>query len=207
MKDFKRTKKIYMPSSHTLSLVTRKLAEILTELMTGGICGLLLVFGIILLLRYQVYYECGNSMENVLKKGSLLIVKNKKNTDYRIGDIITFTVKNRDKTICVTHRIYDKAPDGSYLTKGDANSFVDFNPVPKGNIRGVVVGQIPYYGYLCRGLKKHGMWLILFLMLRIFYMFQSCFLDKRMYISAKNKLIILVAKLKKAIIKRAATLI
>lgn len=170
---FKKTERLCFPPLNLVFQIIQNIFFQITQgiigILTGLVYGLLFVLGACLLFHYQIYYECGNSMENVLQKGSLLIVKNSKQTDYAIGDIITFTAKDQGKNICVTHRIQKITASGQYFTKGDANYFSDQAPVSKENIKGVVVGHIPYYGYLCRLLRKHSFLLLTFFMLQFLY--------------------------------------
>lgn len=144
------------------------IVQMMVSIISGLVYGLLFILGIALLLRCQIYYECGNSMEHTIHKGSLLIVKSKRKSNYDVGDIITFTTKSQGQTLCVTHRIKQKTVDGRYLTKGDANAREDREAVSKENIRGMVVGQIPYYGVLCRKLRKYGILLIFLFLLHLF---------------------------------------
>ena len=70
------------------------------------------------------------------EKGDLLLCdvvdKEAKNT-YKVGDVVTFKLKGVDidedgKDDYVTHRLYKKNKDGSFQTKGDANSTYDQDP-------------------------------------------------------------------------------
>lgn len=82
------------------------------------------------------------SMEPELKTGSLVLINtNERNPD--IGDIITY----RMGTQKVTHRVTGTS-DGKYLTKGDANQYMDANPVASSQIVGKVFYKIPFLGYI-----------------------------------------------------------
>lgn len=83
------------------------------------------------------------SMEPVIKKGSLVMVK--KDNDYQKGEVITY--QNRENLkITTTHRIME-IKDGEFITKGDANNAVDTTPVTKNLILGKVALVIPLLGY------------------------------------------------------------
>ena len=71
--------------------------------------------------------------EDNFNKGDLLIcdtVDSKADNKYEVGDIVTFRQDiNGDGNLdLVTHRLYEKQADGSFFTKGDANSSYDQNP-------------------------------------------------------------------------------
>ncbi len=102
------------------------------------------------------------SMEPTLLKGDLLFVQGKdpaqiKNgtIEGKEGDIIVFDAWNLDGWIDpprdpIVHRVVDKWYDGGwfFLTKGDANPVGDNVPVPENRVLGVVVGRIPFIGWV-----------------------------------------------------------
>ena len=69
-------------------------------------------------------------------------------TGLKIGDVITF---HQDGIIKV-HRVVMVFPDGSVITKGDANILPDA-PVPSGDIVGKVVGVSPTVGKAVSAVK------------------------------------------------------
>ena len=56
----------------------------------------------------------------------------------------------KEDTIARIHRVVDKWYDGAWFfrTKGDANPIIDDAPVPESRILGVLVGRIPYIGWV-----------------------------------------------------------
>ena len=71
--------------------------------------------------------------EDNFNKGDLLIcdvVKDGEKKTFEVGDIVTFRqdVNNDGNLDLVTHRLYQKQADGSFFTKGDANSSYDQTP-------------------------------------------------------------------------------
>ena len=93
---------------------------------------------------YRAFVVQSGSMEPALKVGSFILTKTE--SDYSVGDIITFNVNNN----IVTHRIqsimYD---DGkAFVTKGDANEEVDNWIVEPDSIVGTSVMTVPYLGYI-----------------------------------------------------------
>lgn len=93
-------------------------------------------------------------MQPVLEKGSLLFVKEK--TKYGKGDIVTFPAAYNGEIVCVTHRIVDQVREKVYITKGDANKAEDRGCVKEKQIKGIVTGYIPCYGYICAYIKTRG---------------------------------------------------
>lgn len=137
--------------------------------MIGGFFfGICFLSGLAFLTGSQVYYETTDSMRPVIEKGSLLIVKEKK--EYNKGDIVAFYANYKGQTICVTHRIVNKLSDESYVMKGDANLQADRGTITSDNILGKVTGYIPYYGYVCCWVKEHS-YLLLILLVYIGYHF------------------------------------
>ena len=84
-----------------------------------------------------------NSMVPTFKKGDFIIIK--KQTEYAVGDIITYIAREENQTYYVTHRIIEKNED-EYITKGDANNREDLQSVKSDDIKGKVLfhKQIPY---------------------------------------------------------------
>ncbi len=100
------------------------------------------------------------SMEPNLLEGDLLFLKGtdpeniKSGTiEGKEGDIIVFNAYNlwvHAPAEPIVHRVIDKKYDNGwfFLTKGDANSIPDADWVPETRIFGVVVGRIPYVGWV-----------------------------------------------------------
>jgi len=102
------------------------------------------------------------SMEPTLLRGDLLFLEWKDSSQIKSGsiigkegDIIVFDARNLPGWINppndpIVHRVVDKWYDGAWFfqTKGDANPTIDSAPVPENRILGVVVGRIPYIGWV-----------------------------------------------------------
>ncbi len=109
------------------------------------------------------------SMEPNLLKGDLLFLKGKnpatiKNgtIEGKEGDIIVFDAHGiwiHAPGDPIVHRVVDKMYDNGwfFLTKGDANPFPDEAWVPEDHILGVVVGRIPYIGWVKIALTDSGL--------------------------------------------------
>ena len=102
------------------------------------------------------------SMEPNLLKGDLLFLKGKdpatiKNgtAEGKEGDIIVFDARglpgwNNAPNEPIVHRVIGKKFESRwyFFTKGDANPSHDGGWVPEDNVIGVVVGRIPYIGWV-----------------------------------------------------------
>lgn len=139
--------------------MNRRFLHIIIEMLWGFLFGICFLSGLAFLTGSQVYYETTDSMKPVIKKGSLLIVKEQK--EYQEGDIVAFYTQYKNKTICVTHRIVDKDSEETYVMKGDANLLADQGVIAGENILGKVTGYIPFYGYICCWIKKYSMFLLI----------------------------------------------
>ena len=104
--------------------------------------------------NYKVMTVISGSMEPTIKIGSVVVVKPE--SDYKVGDIITFGPASKTKAP-TTHRIFDiKVVDGNpvYITKGDANNGPDAKEIQKKDIIGKVLFSVPYVGYAVDFAKK-----------------------------------------------------
>ncbi len=90
---------------------------------------------------YHVYYIATGSMEPVLNPGDLIITRQTATDALSPGDIILYSAGGRK--IC--HRIVSIAADGSVITKGDANRFLD--PPVKPALLQLLQYRIPFAGY------------------------------------------------------------
>ncbi len=102
------------------------------------------------------------SMEPTVLKGDLLFLKGtdpatiKNGTvEGKEGDIIVFDARGLPGWMAppsepIVHRVIAKMYDGGwfFLTKGDANPAHDLSWVPESRVVGVVVGRIPYIGWV-----------------------------------------------------------
>jgi len=100
---------------------------------------------------YRMFVVLSGSMEPEIKIGSVVLVS--KQNSYNVNDVITFTrspsegLKNIKST--TTHRIVEllEIEGGTrYRTKGDANEDPDLELVPKNQVLGKAVFQIPFLG-------------------------------------------------------------
>lgn len=103
--------------------------------------------------RSTPYTILTSSMEPGYPPGTLVIVKPIDVDDIRIGTVITYQIES-GKPDVVTHRVIQiiqpNLPDGekSFVTKGDANSEPDAEPVKPVQIRGAVWYAVPWIGWV-----------------------------------------------------------
>lgn len=115
---------------------------------------LIIVFSLMIILSslnifgYRMFIVKSGSMEPKIRTGS--VVFDKKTSTYKVGDVVTFKIKDSKDT--VTHRIVSEKIDANngvfYTTKGDANNAPDSEPASKLNVVGKVAFSVPYMGYL-----------------------------------------------------------
>lgn len=95
------------------------------------------------LLGYKGYTVISGSMQPALKLGDYVVVKKTAFSQLKTGEIITFAAND---TI-VTHRITEKTAAGC-VTKGDANTIADLQPVTSDSYIGTLQLRIPKLGQL-----------------------------------------------------------
>jgi len=94
------------------------------------------------ILPYYVYAIESGSMEPMLERGDLIIVK--RESDYNVGDVVTFYLPHRKEYI--THRIV-RIENNMYYTKGDANDSEDNYGLLLKDISGKFKYKIGYLGF------------------------------------------------------------
>jgi len=110
------------------------------------------------------------SMEPSIREGDLLFVMGANPEDIKNGtaedkngDVIVFDARGLwvgAPEEPIVHRVIDKYLVGDtwyFRTKGDANSLPDRAPVPESRIIGVVIGGIPYIGWIKILLTESGL--------------------------------------------------
>lgn len=89
------------------------------------------------------------SMEPSIHVGDYILVEKTDTNSLSEGDIISFYSEQSDISgMLVTHRIVGRNEDGSYITKGDANSVSDTVSVPQENIVGKYTGKARFFIWL-----------------------------------------------------------
>jgi len=121
------------------------------------------------------------SMEPSIREGDLLFVKGTNPKDIKNGtaeekngDVIVFDARKLwagAPEEPIVHRVVGKYLDGGKLyfwTKGDANPLPDQEPVPESRILGVVIGGIPYIGWVKILLTESGLLIPLLVIISAF---------------------------------------
>lgn len=89
------------------------------------------------------------SMEPSIRDGDYIIIEKTETSALEVGDIICYY--SSDKEIngrLNTHRIMEILPDGSFITKGDANKYCDETPVTPDSIIGKYRGKLGFLRWL-----------------------------------------------------------
>jgi len=114
--------------------------------MAVSIFAVLMVWASTGLLGIQPTTVLSGSMSPAMDTGDLAIVQEVSADSIGVGDIIQY---QRDGTM-VIHRVTEVAQGGSekiFVTKGDANSNPDIEPVFQSQVRGKVILTIPKLGW------------------------------------------------------------
>ncbi len=113
---------------------------------------------------YQMYIVLSGSMSPEFDTGSLAFVREVETDQLGIGDIITYRSQAGSDSL-TTHRIVEVQRNDStrFITRGDANTVNDPNPVLAENVVGEVRGSVPYIGYLLNFVQtRQGLILLIF---------------------------------------------
>ena len=116
--------------------------------MTGGILLCLIVAGP-RMLRIETYVVVSGSMEPANPVGTMIYAKKVEPSALEVGDVIVFY--NTDATsdaVPITHRVVEnRKASGEIITKGDANSSNDMQPVIYNNVLGKVIFKVAGLGF------------------------------------------------------------
>lgn len=122
----------------------------------------LLLLIILIISNIKIYIIKTGSMEPSLRINEMIIVrKRRKNTEYLVGDIITYI--DRETGTTITHRIADIIDDKIY-TKGDYNNCMDINHIEYDDIVGKVIWHTYILGFLY---SKYKIQILLFIFIGI----------------------------------------
>ena len=149
-----------------------------------GIILIILIYNIILvgisavsgikefnLFGYKAFVIVSDSMEDTIKKGDIVIVRNYDESELNENDIITFS---NDGQI-TTHRITQiKEEDGNkkYVTKGDNNDIEDSQEVLYDDIYGKLVLTIPMLGNIFIFMQDKLIFLIIILIILLILLYK-----------------------------------
>lgn len=129
-----------------------------------------LILQVVLNTEAPIVVVVSGSMEPSIREGDLLFVMGANPEDIKNGtaeekngDVIVFDARGLwagAPEEPIVHRVIDKYLVGDtwyFRTKGDANSLPDREPVPESRIIGVVIGGIPYIGWIKILLTESGL--------------------------------------------------
>ena len=125
----------------------------------GTILLIILILGCIPLtvpraMGYELYTVITGSMEPNVPVGSLVFVKDVDPVEVQEKDVIAF-YGGKDSNAIITHRVVEnRVFMGDFITKGDANSDNDMNPVEYEELIGRVELSVPYVGTVAQFLTS-----------------------------------------------------
>ena len=97
-------------------------------------------------LGYQVYSVISGSMEPAIPTGSLVYIRETAPEELSEGEVIAF-YGTRDSASIITHRVVEnRAGEGEFVTKGDANAEADLYAAGYEDLIGRVSRHIPLLG-------------------------------------------------------------
>ncbi|NLJ41153.1 MAG: signal peptidase I [Clostridiales bacterium] len=100
------------------------------------------------LLGHRLYIVDSGSMSPTIDLDSMIVVKEMDAEDVDRGDVVTYY--GNTESVRITHRIAEVLEDGSFITKGDANTALDPVPLDGGKVIGKVVLIVPLMGVALR---------------------------------------------------------
>ena len=116
---------------------------------------------------YQIYTVVSGSMEPAIPTGSLVYVKWTEPEQIEKGDVIAFYGTDVDGSI-ITHRVVSNSSAmGTFITKGDANSENDMNPIPYDNYIGKMKLSVPIAGGVIKAVTEGSGKFVAFLVIGI----------------------------------------
>lgn len=126
--------------------------------LSWGVLALLLIVAAIVIVVPAVsgatpYTILTGSMRPAYPPGTLVVVRPVELADVRLGTVLTYQIESGRPEV-VTHRVTEviqpNLPGGEprFVTKGDANSATDPEPVRSEQIRGEVWYSVPWIGWV-----------------------------------------------------------
>jgi signal peptidase I len=144
---------LFIEQSH-VARVRRKSEGIQSGwIITAIICVAIVWFAVGIFPAHPVLIASG-SMRPEMEVGDVAVIAKVPDNKLQVGDVIEF---RKSETMNVVHRIVDIQEQGGkrvFITKGDANSEPDSEPVLAANVIGKVVFQVPKIGWIGVGVKS-----------------------------------------------------
>lgn len=123
--------------------IVAKTVSVITAIVTAAVILICAAFVLPRAIGLKPYIVRSGSMEPDIPTGSIIFVDTH-NQIPKVGEVFTF---EEPDGVLVTHRIVHDNGDGTYTTKGDANSECDANPISKNQIIGKYKVNAPGMGY------------------------------------------------------------
>lgn len=121
-----------------------------------GMLGMVIILAVVIMMLppvimpmvgVELYEVLTGSMEPEIPVGSLVSVSDTNASELSAGDIITYGGGGLSKSAIVTHRVVENHVDtGELITRGDANSANDPNPISYYQVIGKVSWHVPVLG-------------------------------------------------------------
>lgn len=103
----------------------------------------------------EMFVVTSGSMQPDIDPGDVVMV-DVRSRRHAVGDVITFRPRE-ESTLYITHRVVEVLVggeiDAEYVTKGDANSGRDLEPVAASQVVGSVSAVLPFVGRVVLGLR------------------------------------------------------
>lgn len=128
------------------------LCSVLGTLILLGVIAAFVPLTVPRFMGYEIYEVVSGSMEPEIPVGSVIYVKEAAPETIEPGDVIAFYKGGQT----ITHRVEENHyVEGEFITKGDANSKEDVEPVAYNDLVGKVERHIPALGILLTLLAGH----------------------------------------------------
>jgi len=121
---------------------------------------------------YKIFVIVSGSMEPNINKGDVIFIKEAKEQELEIGDIISFN----DRGEIVTHRISNINNDEGkvlYITKGDNNKKEDRESISYDKIEGEYIFKLNGFGNFIKILQNKIVLILLFTILILNYLYMK----------------------------------
>ncbi|TFG24226.1 MAG: signal peptidase I [Promethearchaeota archaeon] len=163
-------------SKETKEPITKKKVIVATFLIFFAFFGSFLFYfllSIALNTDTPMVVVVSDSMAPKINTGDLLFLQGRDPEDIEVGDVVVYDAPwagAPDEPI--VHRVvgirYNEEKDRyEFRTKGDANDYKDEEWFPEQRIRGVVIGRIPYIGWVKIVLTDYGLFLPILIILSV----------------------------------------
>lgn len=114
--------------------------------LLGLVCGLALWALLPMAIGWSSHAIVSGSMEPNISRGDVVSSSPVKAADVKAGRVITYQ-DPASRGAITTHRVIEIRDDGTFTTRGDANTDNDSTPLPPENVLGQGRLLVPWVGY------------------------------------------------------------